>query len=73
MGEIKYKCTPHGWSEDRAYLVCKKVILNRSGVALYEVVSRWCCGGVFDKGFFTETSKGVQYTKYELSKIEIIE
>lgn len=73
MGEIElYKATPHGWSEDRSYLILKKITTVFSYGKIserYEVVKRWSAQGFGEEGIFTESLKGVDYTKNELKNL----
>jgi len=70
MGEIElYKATPNGWDEKRSYLILKKVTTQLSYGRIterYEVVKRWSAQGYGEEGVFTNSLKGVDYTKNEL-------
>tara|TARA_R110001632_G_scaffold9494_2_gene36462 strand:- start:316 stop:546 length:231 start_codon:yes stop_codon:yes gene_type:complete len=73
MGEIEmYKATINGWDEKRSYLILKKVFgyLSNGGVnERYEVVKRWSAQGYGTDGIFTNSLKGVEYTKNELQNL----
>ena len=78
MGEVileeTYKICPNGWSPERSYLLAKKIQAKLStGVVLerYCVIKRWSAQGYGKEGIFTESLKGVEYTKGELGLIEL--
>ena len=73
MGKIElYKATPQGWDEKRSYLILKKITTKLSYGKIserYEVVKRWSAQGFGSVGVFTESLKGVDYTKNELQNL----
>jgi hypothetical protein len=73
MGEIElYKAVPLNWDEKRSFLILKKIITQLSygrNTERYEVVKRWTAQGWGEKGIFTNSLKGVDYTKNELKNI----
>ncbi len=73
MGEVElYKAVPLGWDEKRSYLILKKITTVLSyGKVLerYEVTKRWSAQGWGLAGIYTDSLKGVSYTKNELRSI----
>ena len=67
---ILYKCVPHGWSEERSYLVCEKVESKTTYGSIfirYKVLKRWSCGAYKAGGSYSESLKGLEYNDNELS------
>lgn len=73
MGKVElYKSAPHGWDINRNYLIFKKIKGRYSSGLIterYEVTKRWSAQGYGEKGIFTNSLKGVEYTKNELQNI----
>ena len=73
-GNVTYKATPHNWSENKSFLILEKVVSKLSNgkvLERFKVVKRWSAQGYGEKGIFTDSLKGVEYTKNELTNLSL--